>query len=104
MARKPWTIVYKRRAARREQRDTSSYLFEGALGVAIQLQWDGAEICRILAPNGLPVPRERYAEIIWKRPCIKEPFGTEHRHGQLATNGRNEAARPSNKERAAIDV
>ncbi len=71
MIRSSWTVVYKPEGKARERRDVSAPLFESALGAAIELQWEGAEICRILGPDGMPLPEDRYAAIIWKRPCLE---------------------------------
>jgi hypothetical protein len=45
-------------------------LLDTVLGAAIELQWQGAQIRRILAPDGKPVPEELYASMIWKRPSM----------------------------------
>jgi hypothetical protein len=70
--KKTWTVVYRPKGKLREKSDVHTSLFETALAAAIELQWHGAQICRIIAPDDLPVPEEHYASIVWRRPSLTD--------------------------------
>lgn len=61
-----WKVIYRNKGKRGERCDDSASIFECAIAAAIELQWQGATILRILAPDGRPVAEDRYASIIWK--------------------------------------